>query len=471
MNKLLGSIEEALLACGIKDGMTLSFHHHLRDGDYVTPMVLKACEKMGIKGLRITTSGFMDGMARYPGMMSLVENETITDMDLTGCGDIYGELLSKGKFKNVAKYRTHGGRSATIETGEVKVDIAFVAASQSDCCGNCNGVYGKSAFGSMGYPMVDALYADKVVVVTDGLAKYPLERAAITERVVDYVVEVESIGDTNGIVSGILRPAKDPVAFKLGEYAAQVIRYSGLYQDGVSMQFGGSGISIAATQQVREMMLRDKVHGSFLLGGITGSSVDMLNDDLFDVILDTQSFDKRAIANLRDNPKRHREISCSDYASPAAKSCAVQSNDITILGALQVDLNFNVNVNLRSDGYFTGGAGGHGDTAQESKLAIIVAPLFRTRIPTVVKDVLCLSTKGQHIGAYVSQYGIAVNPLYQELKDRLLEAKLPVVDIEELEALASRTVGEPTPVRFGDRPVCEIYQRDGELLDTIYNVL
>ena len=471
MNKILGTIEEALIACGIKDGMTLAFHHHLRDGDYVTPMVLKAAEKMGIRGLRITTSGFMDGMARYPGMMDLVENETITDMDLTGCGSIYGELLSRGKFKNVAKYRTHGGRAAVIETGKLKVDIIFVAASQSDCCGNCNGIYEKSSFGSMGYPMVDVHYADKVVIVTDCLADYPLKRAAIDERVVDYVVAVDSIGDTGGIVSGILKPAKDPVSFKLGEYAAKVIKHSGFYKEGVSMQFGGSGISISATKQIHAIMREDKIHGSFLLGGITGYSVDMLEDDLFDVILDTQSFDKKAINHLRDKPERHREISCSAYASPAAKSCAVQSNDITILGALQIDREFNVNVNLRSDGVFTGGAGGHGDTAEESKLTLILAPLFRTRIPTVVKKVLCLSTKGEYVDAFICQYGVAVNPKNIELADRLKEAKIPLVSIEELEAMALKISGEPREIHFGDKPVCEIYQRDGMLLDTIYNVL
>ena len=35
-SKLLPSLAEALRQCGAKDGMTFSFHHHLRDGDWDT---------------------------------------------------------------------------------------------------------------------------------------------------------------------------------------------------------------------------------------------------------------------------------------------------------------------------------------------------------------------------------------------------------------------------------------------------
>lgn len=33
-SKVFANIKEALLQCGAKSGMTFSFHHHLRDGDY-----------------------------------------------------------------------------------------------------------------------------------------------------------------------------------------------------------------------------------------------------------------------------------------------------------------------------------------------------------------------------------------------------------------------------------------------------
>ena len=41
-SKLVDSIADALRQLGAKSGMTFSFHHHLRDGDYVVNMVMKA---------------------------------------------------------------------------------------------------------------------------------------------------------------------------------------------------------------------------------------------------------------------------------------------------------------------------------------------------------------------------------------------------------------------------------------------
>ena len=38
-SKLLPSLAEAIRASGLKDGMTVSFHHHLRNGDKVVCQV------------------------------------------------------------------------------------------------------------------------------------------------------------------------------------------------------------------------------------------------------------------------------------------------------------------------------------------------------------------------------------------------------------------------------------------------
>lgn len=40
-SKLVKDIHEALIQCGIKDGMTLGFHHHFREGDYIVNMVME----------------------------------------------------------------------------------------------------------------------------------------------------------------------------------------------------------------------------------------------------------------------------------------------------------------------------------------------------------------------------------------------------------------------------------------------
>jgi citrate lyase subunit alpha/citrate CoA-transferase len=468
MNKLVSSIEQVIDACELKDGMCVSFHHHLRNGDYVTALVLNAIDKKGLKNIKVSHTSIMNGMAK-DGIVSLVKKGVITEIDTNGVNSMIGELVATGVFPTIAKYRTHGGRPKAIESGEIKIDVAFIAAPTADPMGNLNGVDGPSACGSLGYPMSDARYAKKVVVVTDNLVPYPLNRVSIDETLVDYVVKVERIGDPSGIATGVVKTTKDPVALILAKYAAQVIQHSGLFKDGFSFQAGASGPAIATTQNVHKMMIEQKIHGSFIQGGITGYAVDMLDAGLFDTMLDVQSFDTKAAASMKRNPL-HREISASCYANPNAKSCGVNSLDAVILGALQVDVNFDVNVHVDSTGIFTGGSGGHGDTSYGSKLSVIVAPLTRTRFPTIVPKVSCRSTPGKDINVVVTQYGVAVNPVFGELRDRLKAGGVKLIDIEELQRMAEKMVGIPKPLRHGDRVVAEIIHRDGTILDRICNL-
>ena len=46
MSKLISSVKEAIEKTGLKDGMTISFHHHMRNGDFVLNMVLEQAAKM-----------------------------------------------------------------------------------------------------------------------------------------------------------------------------------------------------------------------------------------------------------------------------------------------------------------------------------------------------------------------------------------------------------------------------------------
>ena len=64
--KIVESIAAALKACGAKDGMTFSFHHHLRNGDYVANMVMKAAiEELGPKDLTIAATSLGDAHDPY----------------------------------------------------------------------------------------------------------------------------------------------------------------------------------------------------------------------------------------------------------------------------------------------------------------------------------------------------------------------------------------------------------------------
>ena len=158
------------------------------------------------------------------------------------------------------------------------------------------------------------------------------------------------------------------------------------------------------------------------------------------------------------------------YASPSSRSAVVDSLDVVILGATEIDTDFNVNVHTDSNGYIMGGSGGHSDTAAGAKLSMIIAPMFRARLPIVTDRVTCISTPGTDIDVLVTQGGIAVNPAKAELRDRLVEAGLPVVDIHQLKEKTERITGAPQKLPKGDRVVAEVISRYGQVQDHIYNV-
>lgn len=314
--------------------------------------------------------------------------------------------------------------------------------------------------------------AKKVVVITDNLVEYPLVDFSIPEVYVDYVVAVEQIGDPAGIVSGTTKITRDPVGLKMASYAAKVIDASGLLKDGFSFQTGAGGATLATAKYVKEMMLEKGIHGSYGMGGITGYMVDMLEEGCFKALLDVQCFDLKAVESIRSNPK-HMEVSATQYAGVSGKSAGVDNLDVVLLGATQVDLDFNVNVHTDSNGYIMGGSGGHCDTAAGAKLAIIIAPLTRARLPLVVDRCLCISTPGKTVDVVVTQRGIAVNTAggkNQELKQKLIDAKLPVVEIADLKRMAEELAGVPKPVQMGEKVVAKVIYRDGTLLDVIHAV-
>ena len=45
-NKVVSSLRQAIELSGLKSGMTVSFHHHLRNGDYVLNMVMAEIVQM-----------------------------------------------------------------------------------------------------------------------------------------------------------------------------------------------------------------------------------------------------------------------------------------------------------------------------------------------------------------------------------------------------------------------------------------
>ena len=466
MDKVVRSLKEAIELAGVQSGMTVSFHHHMRNGDFVLNMVMEELAQKGIKNLTVNASSVFDC---HKPLIDHIQNGVVTKLCCNYMAAGVGRAISAGIMDTPVEFRTHGGRPADIVSGKTPIDVAFIAAPTADTMGNCTGKIGKSACGSLGYAYADAMYAKKVVVITDNLVPYPLTERSIDETYIDYVVPVEAIGDPAGIVSGTTKITRDPVGLVMAETAAKVIQASGLLKDGFSFQTGAGGATLAAAKFLKDIMLKENIKGSFGLGGITGYMVDMLNAGCFQKLLDVQCFDLKAVESIRTNPN-HSEVSAMHYASPNAKSAAVDSLDVVLLGATEVDLNFNVNVHTDSNGSIMGGSGGHSDTAAGAKLAMIIAPLSRARLPIVTDKVQCISTPGKTIDVLVTQRGVAVNPNQAELKRALQAAKLPVCDIEELKARAEAICGAPKAVRHGNKVVANVIYRDGTVIDQLYNV-
>lgn len=465
-DKLLGSIREAIEKTGLTDGMTISFHHHFREGDYVINMVLDEIANMGFKDISIAPSSLANV---HEPVIDHIKNGVITNITSSGLRDKIGAAISEGIMENPVVIRSHGGRARAIASGAVKIDVAFLGAPSSDAYGNINGTKGKANCGSLGYAMIDAKYANQVVAITDSLMLYPNTPISIPQTDVDYVVEVSEIGDPEGIASGATRFTQDPKELLIAEYAAKVITASPYFKDGWSFQTGTGGAALAVSRYLRQAMLDQEITASFALGGITNAMVELHKEGLVDKIIDVQDFDKDSAISLGEN-ENHYEIDAEFYASPFSKGSAINQLDVCILSALEIDTDYNVNVLTGSDGVIRGASGGHSDTSAASKLSLVISPLVRGRIATVVDEVNTVVTPGDSVDVVVTEIGIAINPNRADLVEAFKDLDVPLLTIDELRDKAYAVVGDPRPIEYGDKPVALVEYRDGTLIDVVNNV-
>jgi len=469
-NKIVPSLEEAIKKSGLRDGMTISFHHHFREGEHVVNLVLDAIAKMGIKNIKVAASSLSNVHAP---MIEHIKNGVVTAIETSGLRGELAKEISHGLLEKPVIFRSHGGRASAIANGELHIDVAFLGASSCDPYGNASGYSRENdtvaACGSLGYARVDAQYADNVVILTNNIVGYPNVPCAIPETQVDCIVEVESVGDETKISSGATRFTKNPRDLLIAQIAADVIEASGYFNEGFSLQTGSGGASLAVTRYLRDKMVEKNITASFALGGITGQIVKMHEEGLIKKVLDVQSFDTVAVESLKNN-RFHQQIDANFYANPYDEGAAQNLLDVVILSALEVDVDFNVNVLTGSDGVIRGAIGGHPDTAAGAALTILTTPLMRGRMPTIMKKINTVVTPGSTIDVVVTDQGIAVNPARPEIAERLRTAHLPVTTIEELQKKAERLAGEPEALPFGDKVVGIVTWRDGSVIDVIHNI-
>ena len=122
-------------------------------------------------------------------LVELIKNQNVTSIYTNYINGPVADCITQGYLKYPLVMDTHGGRPRAIESGELKIDVAFITVPTSDHLGNGNGVDGLSACGALGYAISDLQYAKKKVVVTDHLVDH-VSLAEIEERYVDYIVKV-----------------------------------------------------------------------------------------------------------------------------------------------------------------------------------------------------------------------------------------------------------------------------------------
>ena len=245
--------EEALERCGLRDGMVISTHHHLRNGDRVALTALETAARLGAKDLMWFPSA---SFPCHAPVIDLMEAGVVHHIEGSMNGPL-GDYCSQGKMRGMGVLRSHGGRWQAIQDGEVKIDIAVIAAPTADAFGNADGSHGPSACGSLGFALADSIHAEHVIVVTDNLVPFPCIPWQIQGNNVDYVVEVDSIGDPAKIVSGTTRITKSPERLRIAEQVARLMRDAGIMRDGFSFQAGAGGIALAFVDYLARRMMRE----------------------------------------------------------------------------------------------------------------------------------------------------------------------------------------------------------------------
>jgi citrate lyase subunit alpha/citrate CoA-transferase len=463
-DKRVGSIGEALVKVGLEDGMVVSSHHHLRNGDLTANAVFDAAAEMGLKDLMWFPSA---SFPVHANQLKHLESGVIHHIEGSMNGPL-GAYCSEGRMKGLGVLRSHGGRWQAIQDGEVHVDVAVIAAPTADFFGNATGDRGPAGCGLLGFALADSIYADKVIVVTDSLVPFPCIPWQIQGNNVDVVVEVPSIGDPSKIVSGTTRVTQSPDRLRIAELAARFCADAGIMKPGFSFQAGAGGTTLAFAIYLRDLMRSAGVTARFARGGSNEYMTAMLKEGLIDYILDGQTFDLSGVQSMHEDP---RHVNTSPFTSYNfhGKGNFASMVDVAVLGATEVDLNFNGNVVTHSDGRLLHGIGGW-QNCLASKCAMLLVPSFRDRIPVIVDEVTTLCGPGELIDVVVTERGIAVNPQRQDLLDAVAASDLPIRPIEDLKAELDRICGVPAAIERTEDPVAVVKWVDGTIIDTVWRV-
>ena len=463
-NKTVASLKDALVKAGLKDGMSISTHHHFRNGDLISNQIFDIAAELGIKNLTWVPSASFECHAP---LVKYLESGVIHHIEGSMNGSL-GRFTSSGGMKGIGVLRSHGGRYQAIQDGEIVIDIAVIAAPAADVFGNATGDRGPAACGLLGFALADSQYARKVIVVTDNLVAFPCLPWQIHGNYVDYVVVTDKVGIPEKIVSGTTEVTKSPDRLLLAEMTAQFCDEAGIVRDGFSFQAGAGGTALSIGIYFAGLLKERGMKAGWARGGSNKYLVKMMEDGLLGYILDGQTFDLDGVRSMRENINHVNTSPFTSY-NYHGKGNFASMVDVCILGATEVDVHFNANVVTHSDGSLLHGIGGW-QNCIFSKCTILPIPLFRDRIPVIREEVTTICGPGELIDVIVTERGIAINPLRTDLLEKMKNTSLPLKTIQQLKDEAEQICGRPDKPVFADEPVAVVKWVDGTVIDTIWKI-
>ncbi len=482
-SKVVDSLDAVIEAC-LPDGGWLSMPHYYRNDPTALRLVLESLERVGRRGVKLLVAAFFDAHAEL--LLPAIERGVIGGFEGNAYGRTAAALRDGRMLPWVGLGRTHGGRARCHNRGERPVDLAIGPVPVCDAWGNASGILGREGArcGPIGLFEPDACNARHVALLTERVHPGVLAPASIDMRMVDFVVPVDHVGDNRGIGTGTTsldRVQGDPLRQRIADKVMAAMLASGVIRDGFNFQIG-SGAGLLVLAQLVPLMRQRGIRAGFTTGGTMAFHVDLLEQGLLDLYVDGQLFqpDPRIFASLRSDP-RHVELGPSWYYDPSSRQPAVDLMDVVVLGASELDLDFNVNTVTGYDGRLRTGIGGGPDAAAGSDLTLFAMPLARVNragrsAPCIRERVHTVVTPGEVVSAVITEEAVAINPAAKgEAVERLREgasaAGLQVVTIEQLVELAARRAHELGPLMDGPRSSDEVVfcveWRDGRLIDCV----
>nr|MDQ3016978.1 citrate lyase subunit alpha [Bacteroidota bacterium] len=110
-NKRVSTLKEALIKAGLKNGMTISTHHHFRNGDLIAQQIFDIAAALGVKDLVWFPSASFDCHAS---LIKYLEDGTLHRIEGSMNGQL-GRFTSEGRMRGVGVLRSHGGRYQAVQ--------------------------------------------------------------------------------------------------------------------------------------------------------------------------------------------------------------------------------------------------------------------------------------------------------------------------------------------------------------------